>query len=432
MNKRQVATLWTIAAALGAAIAIVKFSSKDDSTAATKRTAGQTLLESLPADRTSTLEITGADSSVTLQRKDGSWTVAQRGDYPADGAKIRELLRTLSELEVTRGMEAGPSFAPRFGMDESASKPEDRGITLTLKDQTGTELAKVSLGKSIASSREDSFMGGGMAVGRYVRNHADESGFYATNETFPVVTTAVPDWLSRDFIAVENILSVAVSLPGSAAPAWRMVRDTAEAEFRIEGASPEEVAATDATAPLKSLLSYARFDDVVTPGKLAEQADTPAKRTAVITTSDGFTYTLGITPVKGSPDKVLLTVDTKADLRKERTKPADEKPEDAKQRDSDFAARLKTLEEKLAKESKLAGHNFLTEKSSVESLFKERKDMVTKPQPAASPNTTGSVQQTPGGMVVTPPQPRSENYEAVSPAVRIPGPEAPAPEPKKE
>jgi hypothetical protein len=33
---------------------------------------------------------------------------------------VNEFIRTLDELKVTRGMEAGPSFAPRFGMDEAA------------------------------------------------------------------------------------------------------------------------------------------------------------------------------------------------------------------------------------------------------------------------------------------------------------------------
>ena len=166
MNKRQVTILWVIAIALGAAVAAVKLSQNQTTRSATKRSHGQTLFESFPATDAATIEIQGAAGIVSLAKKDAKWTVVQRDGYPANGTFVNDFIRTLGELKVTLGMEAGPSFAPRFGMDEAAAKPADRGLTATFKDAGGKEIAKVSLGKSIESGSAPSPMGGGNAVGR--------------------------------------------------------------------------------------------------------------------------------------------------------------------------------------------------------------------------------------------------------------------------
>ena len=198
--------------------------------------------------------------------------------YPANTAFINDLIRTLSELKITHGMEAGPSFAPRFGMDETSTNPVDRGLTATFKDLNGKEIAKVSLGKNIDGGAPPSPMGGGGAVGRYVRNQVDKTD-----------------------------------------PAWKLSREGEDAEFKLEGASGSEVLDTAATTPLKSIFSYARFEDIVPIAKVAERSASNGKRTVTIETFEGFTYTVTITPSKPTtpPDATetfLVTVEVAASL----------------------------------------------------------------------------------------------------------------------
>lgn len=441
MNKRQVIILWVIAIALGGAVAVMKLTEKDTTKSATHRAAGQTLFESFPATEVSTVEIQGTAGSVTIAKKDGKWTVAQRDGYPANATYVNEFLRTLTELKVTRGMEAGPSFAPRFGMDESATKTEDRGLTATFKDASGKELAKVSLGKNIENGADAGPMGGATSVGRYIRNHADESGFYAVSEMFPSVSAEVPRWLSDEFISPEKIKSITLSQKGKEDTAWKLSRDGEEAEFKLEGAAGSEVLDTAATGPLKTLFSYARFEDVVPAEKVKERADEANKRTAVIETFEGFKYTITITPAKAqatpppsiaanppatppATDNQLLTVTVTAEFPKERKKEEGEKPEDAKTKDTAFADRLKSLKEKLEKEQKLVGRTFEVGKSTVEALLKERDQLITKATPApATGANQGAVQQHPGGIVAKPPGANTATtppVEAVTPPIAVP------------
>ena len=72
--------------------------------------------------------------------------------------------------------------------------------------------------------------------------------------------------------SAEKIKSITLSQAGKADAAWKLTRDDEEAEFKLVGAAASEVLDTTATDPLKSLFSYARFDDVVPAAKVAERA----------------------------------------------------------------------------------------------------------------------------------------------------------------
>jgi hypothetical protein len=446
MNKRQVTILWVIAIALGAAVATVKISQKQSTSSTIKRSRGQTLFESFPATETTSVDIQGATDSVTLTKKDGKWKISQRDDYPANNTFANDFIRTLGELKVTLALEAGPSFAPRFGMDEAASKPADHGLTASFKDASGKEIAKVSLGKNIENGAESSPMGAGGAVGRYVRNHADESGFYAVHEMFSSISSDPKRWLDSAFINPEKIKSITVSALDKSDAAWKLTRDADTAEFKLDGASPTEVLDTTATNPLKSIFSYARFDDVVPVSQVATRAATIGKRNATLETFDGFTYTIHLTPAKtdkakpapsesaGEPpasEQFLLTVDVTAELAKERKKDEGEKPEDAKSKDMAFAEQQKTLAEKLTKEKAFSGITFEVTKSTVEALLKERATLLTKatPTPSADAKPAANVQKFPGGMIARPPvTATTPPIEAVTPPISVPPAED---EPKK-
>ena len=431
MNKRQVITLWGIALLLGAAVATVKLSQNRDNRGATQRVHGESLLKSFPATEVSQISIQGAGESATLDKKDGLWIVRERGGFPANTSHINNLLRTIAELKVTLGVEAGPTFSPRFGMDENSKIPAERGLTATFKDSSGKDLATVSLGKNIDSDPSNPMMGGG-SVGRYVRNHADESGFYAVSEMFPSISADPKRWLADGFVSPEKVESIAVSKPDSTDIAWKLTRDGEEAEFKLDGAKSDEVLDTTVTAPLKSVLSYARFVDIVPADQVADRTGDGKSRSVTIATFEGFTYVVKLTPAKPlekstdaapnepapATDNFLMTVDVTAELPKERKKETNEKPEDAKTKDEAFAKRLATLTEKLEKEKALSGVTFEVSKATVEPLLKNRNSIIAKAKPAAPGAANGpGVQKFPGGIVAPAPGQNAPHGSATSPPI---------------
>lgn len=418
MKPRTVIILWIVALALGASVYLVKQSASGQDKNATNRKPGQTLLADFAADKASTIEISGAEQSVTLVSKDGKWTVAQRDNFPANSRNINDLLRTLAEVKVTQGIEAGPSFAPRFGMDEKSSAAETRGLTAVFKDSSGKELAKVSLGKNLDAAAANSPMGGG-AIGRFVRNHSDESGFYAVSEVFGTLSEDPKNWLSEDFIKVEKIKGISVTKLGSDENEWEFNRADENADFAFTEAYPGVKIDAAATSPLKSLFSFSRFDDVV-PAAEVEKKVTPEKlQKAVITTFEGFIYRITLQPAKpaaakegaeapAATDNYLMTVAIEADLAKERKKPEGEKAEEAEAAQKIFDDRLKALTDNLDKTKALKNRTFEVSKFTIDALLKNRTEFMDKG---------------PGPGEAAPRIP--EGFSAVTPPVEIPAQPAP-------
>jgi hypothetical protein len=425
MKPRTVIILWILALLLGLSVFLVKKSTSEDNKDATKRAPGQTLLAEFPAEKAASIEITGAEQSVTLALKDGKWTVAQRDHFPASSRNINDLLRTLAELKVTQGIEAGPSFAPRFGMDENSSDPEERGITAVFKDSSGKEMAKVSFGKNLDSAASASPFGGG-ATGRYVRNHADESGFYAVSEVFGILSDDPKSWLSDDFIKVEKIKGISLTKPGSDENEWELTRADENSDFAFTEAFPGVKTDAAATSPLKSLFSFSRFDDIVPAAEVEKKATPDKLQKAVITTFEGFTYTVTLQPAQSADAKegeeappasgnFLMTVSVDADLPKARKKPEDEKEEEAETAQKAFDERLKALTESLEKTKALEGRTFEVSRFTVDALLKSRTDFMDKG---------------PGPEAEAPPIP--EGTTAFTPPVEIPARPAPEPAPGEE
>jgi len=451
MNKRQVIILWVVAAVLAASVALIKRGKDKDIKSATNRTAGQTLLESFPAADVATIEIKGADSSVTLAKKDGKWLIPERENFPAKSSgvnSVNDLLRTVGELKIAQSMQAGPSFAARFGMDESSEDPKEHGINVIFKDSAGKELSNLTVGKNIESATGSGIpMAGAGSTGRFVRNHADDSGFYAVSELFPTLSDQPKSWLAADeFLRIEKIQSISVTLPGKGDTAWKAARTSEDAEFTLDAAAAGEAIEPATATSLKSLFAYNRFDDVVPKADVEKRAVADQRRVATIKTFEGFTYTITFTPSKAadkpassnpedpSPaaeETYLVTVAVEADIPKERKKEEGEKPEDAKVKDEAFATRTKELNETLAKVKAFAPYTFQVAKASFEQLLKDRATLTKQPDPQAQ-GAPGGPQGGPQGGGFNPPpgmimpgsgpanQAVTEPVEAVTPPVSAP------------
>jgi hypothetical protein len=80
-----------------------------------------------------------------------------------------------------------------------------------------------------------------------------------------------------------------------------------------------------------------------------------------------------------------MAVKVTATLAKERTKAADEKPEDAKAKDEEFQTKIKALEEKLKTEQAFQNNVFEVSKYTIDSLLKSRAELLSKAADNAGP-----------------------------------------------
>jgi hypothetical protein len=327
------------------------------------------------------------DQSVTLTKKDTGWIVSEREDYPANTATINSLLRTIEDVKINNAIEAGPTYAKRFGIDLTAKTQQDHGIELTFVDAKKENIATIFLGKEAESG------------GRFIQNAEDTSGIYVTSESFPTATASAKDWLDDEFFKVEKIKTIAVTSAGNPEKSeWKVSRSDENAEFSLEGAQAGETLDTNIASQWKTVLSAARFQDVALAADYSKLASAADRQIATITTVDGFTYTITIVAKPAAPAKPAvageppapeeekaynISVKVEANFAKERTKAADEKPEDAKTKDEEFAKNSKLLADKLKTEQGFQGRTYEVSSYVIDSLLKPRADVLSKATPPA-------------------------------------------------
>src|SRR5580704_12064720 len=173
------------------------------------------IFANLPINDVTKIRIQKGKENLTLQTSGDSWQVVERYGYPADFAKIRELLRSIWELKYARNLEVGPSQLGRLQL-----LPPGQG------DQSGTEIDLLGNGdKKIATlilGKKPSGSESALGSGRFAFNPDKKDQVYLIDETFPSLDPLNPsNWLNKQFIDTQKVRSVVRGNVGNAA-GWKL------------------------------------------------------------------------------------------------------------------------------------------------------------------------------------------------------------------
>ena len=344
-------------------------------------TAGGKILD-FPLNDVAQVTIKGAGAELNLAKKEDIWTVKERADYPADFTKVSSLLRKLWELQPVQDVKIGASQLGRLQLLESGADANSSTL-VDLKSAGDKRLAALLLGKKhLRESDEPMGAPGGMATGRYVMLAEGAKSVFLISETLDEAQTKPEQWLSRDFIKVESPKLIAVKGP-SPTTTWTLTRENASAPWQLTDAKPGETLDSAKASGTAGVLANPSFTDVLAADAPVAETGLDNPATVRVETFDGFVYELRIGKLMGENYPVMVSVN--AELPKERTPAADEKPEDKAKLDQEFQTKQKQLTEKQAKEQKLPNRPYLMAKSTVDQLLKERTALLTPP-PTPSPS----------------------------------------------
>lgn len=371
MNRKQLILILLTGAVLGG-IGLYLNSKKSASFERTERLATEKLLGDFPVNDVAHITLRQHEGEVNLVKGE-AWTVKERGEYPANTSSIIEFARKLWDLRPAQSQKIGESQLGRMEL-----LPPDKGGTnsatlVELKDKDGKLIRAVLLGKkSMRSGGGDPMGGGGWPNGRWIYLPDKPGTAYLVSETFTEIEPKADRWLAKDFFKVEKIRSVAVTFP-EAEKSWKLTRETESGEWKLADAAPDEKLDAGKTSSFSYALSSPGFVDVlldVSP----EQTGLDKPTVINLETFEDFTYTLKVGAKTN--DNYVLTVATSATLPKDRTPGDEEKPEDKERLDKEFKDRRQKLEEKLAQEKKLTKWTYLVSSWTVDSLLKERAQLL--------------------------------------------------------
>jgi uncharacterized protein DUF4340 len=193
----------------------------------------------------------GAAPTLTVHQQGSRWTVAQRGDYPADVSKLRKLLLALSDARIVEEKTSNPASYPVIGVDDPGT-PGSTGVEVSLVARDGKHA--VIIGKPVGAG-----------------NFARRAGEKTSYSVEPAISfEAEPRyWIESKLldIAAADIQSIAVK--PAAGPAYSVHRAAAGGNFELDGVPPGRKAADAAAlAPSSSTLGPLNTDDVGPAGDI--------------------------------------------------------------------------------------------------------------------------------------------------------------------
>ena len=216
-------------------------------------------------------------STVTLIREGDSWLVAEKGNYPANAAKISQVVLAMADLELVEPKTQKTDLYSRLQVDDPI---KDKSSVVSIKDRSGAVLAEAIVGKK----RYDRLGAGNDGV--YLRKPGDLQAWLARGSLDP--SGDVSSWLERRIVDISEKQIAKVILTQADGTKLVIGRSPPDTKFAVENAPADAKLKSENTiaGPAAGLESL-DLDDV----KPAAELPVPDKDvvTAAFTTFDGLT-----------------------------------------------------------------------------------------------------------------------------------------------
>ena len=168
------------------------------------------------------IEIETKDETFSVERRDESWTLPSRDNFPADVSVVRRTLIDLAALELIEKKTAQSARHKSIGLDA----PSDGGDGVLVRIYGGDDLP-------IAGAIVSSFQPGGGTDRLYVRWPAEDQTWIAKGDLD--LSERAEQWIATDVLAVKRADIRAVDVVPFEGPPYRLSRDNDETpDFTLE------------------------------------------------------------------------------------------------------------------------------------------------------------------------------------------------------
>ena len=300
-------------------------------------TLGRALFKDLKVADIAAIAIQEPKAALTLQRKDERWVLAERGDFPADLAKVREFVLKVIGLKVGQSEPLGEKDRARLNLDASGTRVE-------FKDAQGKALGAFVLGKKYFKREVDN-PDKATPDGRFLALPDEAGTAYLVGDPLTQATARTSEWIERTSFQVERIKTLEVRYP--AGGGYRIERQADNAEWKLAGANPGEKLDISRANAASYSLSLLELADVAPKDAGDTGLDQPVLINA--TTLAGAAYAIKVGKLAGENHYVSFTA-------------TGLKP------DAKDAERVKLLSE----------HVLLVPKSRLEDTLKKRSELLEK------------------------------------------------------
>ena len=339
MNARVAAILVVLLAVLGGAALLYQREQgarRPDNAA----TLGRTLLKDLKAADIATIRIVEPKATLTVQRKDDRWVIAERADFPADTGKVREFVLKVIGLKIGQSEPLGEKDRARLNLDPSGTKVE-------FKAADGKDLGVFTVGRKYFKREVDN-PAKAIPDGRFIGLPGEAGTAYLVGDPLTQAAANSAEWIDRTSFQVEKVKTLEVRYP--AGGAWRIERSGDNAEWKLAGAKPGEKLDISRANAASYSLQLLELADVAPKDVVDTGLDKPIAVDA--TTLEGLSYAIKVGRLAGENYYVSFT-----------------------------SSGNHKAEDKAAREKMLSQHVLLIPKSKLEDTLKPRAELLEKSTP---------------------------------------------------
>jgi len=356
---------------------------------------GTKVLPGLPINRVNKIVLTTTGNTLTLAKVKGTWTVANRFNYPAAFDKIADGLLQLSEMKVGQVVTASESQKGACKLLDPVTmkpgNPEQAGMRVELRDENDGLLATLLIGKPFMRAAPGSGgMQGPLALGNYPDGQyvqTADARVFLVAQTLDRLTEDVKSWLAGEFInaAAADIQEISVTGPDRAA--IKLVRSKDGKPFTLEGMKDDEGTLDTAKVnQMSGALNLLGFDDIADPSLPSNvtgldhpvvfeaktlQGQTYIMRIGNTLTNDTFDRYAQVVVTWKAPTEPQAAKTNAVDTAKETDKFAKIADESAKEAD-----KAKALNDRLS------AWTFILKSYRTEPFLIKRADLIKKTEPA--------------------------------------------------
>ncbi|MSR60832.1 MAG: DUF4340 domain-containing protein [Planctomycetes bacterium] len=202
-----------------------------------------------------------AGKSATLRKEGGQWKLTDRGGYPAQFEKIKELAVKVAELEIEEAKTSKKANHAKLGVEWPSTVVEGSEDAVaglaTFKDAGGKELASVVIGKSEWQGSKPKI---------YARRTGEDQ-VYLCRPTGSGGLDLAPEarqWIEPKFLDLDNERVQNVSIEHADGETIAIARSTTNhTQFKVQNVPPGRTEKYDGVATgVATALSNMQLDDV--------------------------------------------------------------------------------------------------------------------------------------------------------------------------
>jgi hypothetical protein len=257
-------------------------------------TLGRTLVKDLNVADIAAIKIQEPKATLTLQRKEEGWVLAERGDFPADLARVREFVLKVIGLKVGQSEPLGEKDRARLNLDAS-------GTRIEFNDPQGKALGAFLVGKKYFK-REVENPDKAIPDGRFVALPNEAGTAYLVGDPLTQATPRTSEWIDRASFHVDKVKTLEVRYPGGGG--YRIERQADNAEWKLAAANPGEKLDISRANAASYSLSLLELADVA-----SKDADPGLEDPILInaTTLDGAAYAIKVGKLAGENHYLTFT-----------------------------------------------------------------------------------------------------------------------------